>query len=390
MRLNTLPDIWKPAFTLGYALSFVVIERAVSLARWSPSSSVTLAALVGFLGILSTTLVPVVMAVWAGLAVWRVLRAGLRVLLCARRDRLAASGRSLALLLLVGGGVFAGVLDGSVSGVDWRLSWIAGTGRLWPRLTRGRAGGPAGNRALGGGCHGRGPGASRSADRGAGGGQRAVLVLFWIAITYPAAPGDVDRFSGHARNFALVALVLALAAGWRRVQARSGVCGGKAFCLSGWSFGPRSPSHCVAPPSRSGTVSRLRTPGHLAIASGPTPRRLQTGALSMPTVSDRLADYIRTHDGDRRASTRDGSSVLECLLATGRPNTAGFAGLVHQRYYHEPGPSIADAVRFLEPAALRRLGIDYIHATDSWAGALPRARSNGSRTRVLRTPDSRR
>ena len=44
---QVLADIWKPAFTLGYALAFVVLERAARCERRSWPAAVTLAGLVG-------------------------------------------------------------------------------------------------------------------------------------------------------------------------------------------------------------------------------------------------------------------------------------------------------------------------------------------------------
>jgi len=351
----------------------VVIERAVSLARWSPSRSVTLAALVGFLGILSTTLVPVVMAVWAGLATLRVLRAG-RSGLAVHDAILFGAGAALAALLLAfGGGVFASVLDGARSpGVELglrldRWSWSAfatfdsrpgGVGLLGigPLVAAGVA------VALG----------YRNRLIVALAAAAGVLVLCWMAITYPAAPGDVDRLLGHARNLALVALALALAAGLRRVQARRWRFAAAGILLVGLVVWPT-----ITVPIRRTTLAvwhGLEVKNAEASATAlddAVDNTTQQGRFRLPTMSDRLADYIRTDTAIDARVLATAPPYWNVFFATGRPNTAGFAELHHQRYYHEPGPEYADALRFLEPAALRRLGIDYIHAIDSWAGALP-------------------
>ena len=57
-------------------------------------------------------------------------------------------------------------------------------------------------------------------------------------------------------------------------------------------------------------------------------------------------------------------------FATGRPNASGFAGLVHLIARAE-GPQYRDVLGFLEPAAVRRLGFEYIHAPDDWVKSLP-------------------
>ena len=64
---SALPNIWKPALTLSYALSFVVLWRAAHAGRRSWLSVTTLAFLVGFMGITSPTLTPIVLILWAGL-----------------------------------------------------------------------------------------------------------------------------------------------------------------------------------------------------------------------------------------------------------------------------------------------------------------------------------
>ena len=45
------------------------------------------------------------------------------------------------------------------------------------------------------------------------------------------------------------------------------------------------------------------------------------------------------------------------FLGTGRPNNAGFADVIHLNYHS--GPEYWDARHYLEPAAIRRLGLEY-------------------------------
>ena len=59
-----LSNVYKPPYTLSYALTFAVLAHA---GRRSWLSVTTLAALVGFIGLLSTSLVPIVLVLWAGL-----------------------------------------------------------------------------------------------------------------------------------------------------------------------------------------------------------------------------------------------------------------------------------------------------------------------------------
>ena len=85
--------------------------------------------------------------------------------------------------------------------------------------------------------------------------------------------------------------------------------------------------------------------------------------------SDHVAAYIRDRTPvDARVLTTE-PPYTAVTFATGRPSAAGFAGHLHLGNW--PGPAYLDAVRHLEPAAFRRLDIDYVHATDAWVAALP-------------------
>ncbi len=97
-HLEALPNIWKPAFTLSYALTFVVLARAAHAGCRSWLSVITLAALVGFLGLTSSTLAPIALVLWAGLEVaWLIQsrRAG-----SVRRSDVIRSASGLALAAL--------------------------------------------------------------------------------------------------------------------------------------------------------------------------------------------------------------------------------------------------------------------------------------------------
>ena len=56
-------------------------------------------------------------------------------------------------------------------------------------------------------------------------------------------------------------------------------------------------------------------------------------------------------------------------IHTGRPSASGFADHVH--LFPLTGPTYEDAIRFLEPSALRRLQVSYVHATPDWIADLP-------------------
>ncbi len=371
---DLLADIHKVSYTMGYALTFVVVEYAARVERWSWRASVTLAALVGFLGLLATTLIPVGLILLAGLALRNIIRARRVGLAMAEARRVAASFVLAGLLLVASGGVFTGFLDGASSS-SLALMPSLGTSHLeafgWFKSQPG-----------GLGLLGLGPLAVAGVavvlarrdhlvlalSAGAG-----LLVLAWLALSYPPAPWDVNRFAGHARNLALMALLLALSvrlAGLPSARWR--------YALAALLLGLITWPTVVAPVRTLGLavgrevqLANARWVQETFIDPGvPVPLR----RFRLPPVSVRIADYIRDHTSlDARVLATE-PPHWNVIFSTGRPNNAGFAGRPHQNYYI--GPEYLDAHQFLEPAAIRRLGIGFVHATDAWMATLPpRART---------------
>ena len=100
---GALPDIWLPTFTLAYALSLVVLERAVRDYGGSWLPRLTIAALIGYLGLAQTGVVPVVLVLWAGIEAAHLVR--LRRAGADLGGAVLRSGTALALaaILLLGG-----------------------------------------------------------------------------------------------------------------------------------------------------------------------------------------------------------------------------------------------------------------------------------------------
>ena len=170
-RLGSIPDVWRPAFPMGYALAFVVVAHAARSSRHL-AGSVTLAGLVGFLGILVTTLVPVVVLLWAGLEflhLVRARRAGAAIPAPALRSGagLAVAGSAAA--------VWRGCVFGD-SGQRYGLIWLSlgWPCRRQPLVRTRRLRDVDGRRWAaacgtgGGGGRGSGAGAARPAGAGAG------------------------------------------------------------------------------------------------------------------------------------------------------------------------------------------------------------------------------
>ena len=362
------PNIWKPPFPFAYSLAFVVLERIAAGSNRSWPGVLTLSVLVGFLGLVDETVAAMVLALWGVMEVGR--------LLSTRPTRSAyptailngAAGPVLAALLLAaGGGVLTGVLTGS-----------GGTGALsfgWPLDPRSR--GAVGSiSSLGGGFGLLNlgtllvAGAAILLDRC---NRHLVLLLvagsaaFLIAaltLRYDAAPYDIARFDGHARNFALLALLLALsvrlsALGPRwRYAAAAGV-----LVLVTWPT--------IATPARKLGMAV----GHGVEVANARPGPLEfddwywwMGRYSLDRFpSDAVAVWLRDHSQPRARVLSPMPFAM--TIATGRPNAAGFAQFLHAR--PTTGPEYLDAIRHLDPAAMRRLDIAYVHAPDDWVAGLP-------------------
>ena len=356
-RLEALPNIWKPTFTLSYALAFVVLTHAARAGRRSWLSVMTLAALVGFLGLTSSSLAPIVLLLWAGLEAIHLIRSR-RAGSVRRSDTIRpASGLALAALLLLAGSFSTFLLGGSVpSGMS-----IGGNEYFEGRRLLGTL-----DRLPGGvGILGLGPLAVAGIaallarrDRlvlalavGAG-----VLLLAMLLLNYEPTPRDIVRIEGHARNFALFALLLALGvrlAGLRPARWRYAV-GAAVIALVTWPT-------AMAPVRNVG----LAIGNGVELANAQRTPQLRYALESIP--SDRIADYIRNNTAvEARVFS---PHPHQMTYATGRANASGLVGHLHQQRFI--GPEHRDILHYLEPAAVRLLGIGYIHAPDAWVESLP-------------------
>ena len=391
----TPPNIWKPLFVLGYALAFVALERIARGCGRSWPGALTLAAVIGFVGLVDEPIALVTIVLWGLLEVWPVLKAGRVRSVCWKSFSPAVVGLALAVILLVGRKRRTDDV-----GSSW---WVqCATGGAWDpcsaprssplscwldkRLVLALAGlslgwtDDVGSRLPVGGFSAQqgglgilvvGPALVAFAAFLLAGHQRLVLALavgsgvFLLAalvFQYAPAPQDVTRFDGHARNFALLSLMVALSE--RLARLRRVWCYGAAaflFALVTWptSVGPVR-----------GLALGLSRGVHLANVQ-PNMGELDSsleGRYGLESLgSEIVASYIREHTSvDDRVLSPHPHVVT---TATGRPNASGFSGLLH--LHPKTGPEYADALRFLEPAAIRRLGFTYVHATDAWIGNLP-------------------
>jgi len=359
------PNIWKPNFPLVYALALVVLERVMGRASDHWLLPVFLATLVGFLSLVDAVAAVAVLAVWSGLTVLKAVQAQRGGPTQWSAVGRTATGPVLAALLLgAAGGAISGVLVES-SGTGLSLGWKQDTSLRQPVGTLTLLSGGLGLLGLG-------PlvlaiGAVVLAWRNrlvvALAACSGICLLGGLALQYEYAQHDVTRLDGHARNFAMLGVLLALGlrlGSWQ--PARRYAVGAVIVGLMTWPA-VVLPVRALGPALRQGV--------ELANAGAETresrsPRAGQRDVF--PRLrSERLADFVRnnTSDDARILSPRP----TDLSGATGRPNASGFRQAAH--YIYAVGPEYLDAIRFLSPSAVRSLGISYVHATDAWMAELP-------------------
>ncbi len=368
-----VPDIWLPRHPLSYALTLVVLERAADPGGRSWSASLALAGMIGFVGVLSATVAPVILAAWGALELAHLVKP--EAAHAGRRMALLRSGVGLALglvLLAIGGGTLKSNLANTEligisfgwNGHEWR-SWVQGSIQSRPGGIGllGTAGSPIIVAAMAVALAWR--------DRlvlalvaGVG-----ALMLAKLVLRYEPAPWDLARFDGHARNFALLALLLALSVRLAKLQPPRlrYAAAGLLVALVVWPTISPSVRNLGLTLGQGVEVANARIPPAEAAA-----RYSHQGRYELPSVADRIAAYLRdrTPVDARVFSPTPGFGAV--AFATGRPSASGFFGHVHM--YPRLGPEYLDIARYLEPGAIRRLGIEFVHATDGWVSVLaPRA-----------------
>lgn len=359
------PNIWRPGFVLAYGLAFTTFERITAAPGTSWPARLGLASLIGFMGLVDEAVALVVLGLWIALETVRLFQARPARAAIPRLALPSAAGPALAMLLLaVGGGVITGLFTG-LAGGGLSLGWnpdpnsrgLIGSFELLPG---------------GIGLLGIGPAIAAGASvilarrdfltltlAAASG----AFLLASLILQYEFAEHDVVRLDGHARNFALLALLIALSmrlpafrAPWRTITAVL------LAALVVW------PTACG--PARN--LSLAMSQGVHFSNAKPTDNQFDEAFWWMGRdapeafTSEAVTTWIRDHTA---ADARILSPYPHATTAhTGRPNASGFAEFVH--LFPVTGPAYHDATTYLEPAALRRLGVAYLHAPDTWVVGL--------------------
>ena len=215
------PNIWKPSFTFAYSLLFVVLERVSASLENSWVRTLTLGGLIAFLGLVDETIGAIGLALWIVLETCRLLRFGWGN--CPDLSELAivAGGpATAALLLALGGGVTTGVLTGA-AGQDISLAWPADPGSRRPIGSLQHLPGGLGLMGLN-----VVPVALLAIVLGwrnplvlALAAASGVFLLGALIVHYESSP-DIVRLDGHARNFALLALLISLSSRMSSISSR--------------------------------------------------------------------------------------------------------------------------------------------------------------------------
>ena len=360
-------NIWRPSFVLAYALAFVALERVVATKGQGWFTRLTVACLVGFLGLLDEAVALVTLGLWMALELgWLIHARPARAALGGLALRRATGPALTALTLAVGGGVVSGVLMGS-TGRGLSLGWMAdvssrnllgsfdtlagglGILGLGPALTAGIA------VAL----------ARRDLLTLALGAASAGFLLAAVSLQYDFAEHDVVRMDGHARNFALLAALVAFATRLAalRVRWRLATAGLIALVVT-W---PTVATPAGGVGAAVGNGVQIGNANAWASPDGGGGWELAGRERLVPFGSEQVTAWIKRNAA---ANARVLSPHPDAMTAnTGRPSASGFTSFVH--LFSVTGPEYRDTIGYLEPAALRRLGIEFVHAPDSWVAGLP-------------------
>ena len=355
------PNIFNPAFPLAYALVLVLIDRALAGA-WRAVPGMLLTAVMGaFLMLTDETMFAAFLLIWIVVITAACLRDS------NSRRRLSTMGLAgLAIMLVVavlqGGVLFDTFFRSQNLQTGLGISWPPALG-LDQVISLTVAPGNLGTIGIGV--------VVLAALVALGRRESNVAALLavagmaiWLAsgfVDYEFSGSDALRLQGHARNLMLMATILVLAGALGRVRPSYR-----------WAAGSAMAALIVWP-----TVARPGANLWFALRQGPqfeapsaANRRIQAGIMGRPemlTDLDGIAIFIREELSRDAAILSPAPSELS--IATGMPAPYGFLELT--QYVGLRGPDYRDAIRFLDPEAVKRLGVDYLHATPDWVDSLP-------------------
>jgi hypothetical protein len=374
------PNIWRPSFPLAYTLSFIVLERAAIRRSQSWKSTLTLGGILGFLGLIDEPVALISLGLWIIYEFARFLGVysghGLKPAPESEPQApithhrlwhqiiVAAGGPLLTIAILAAGGGFVTSFLTGTSHATFTLQLIDDPGSRRPLGTLTHLAGGVGILGIGPlviatlaiSLHWRSSLVRMLAT------ASSLFLLAALILRYEPFPADISRMDGNARNFALLALLPATAFRLSKLQMRNRHIA--ALGLIAFVTWPT-----VATPARALGHALDRGPQFSNMPAGP--REFHEWFLGRHAVkpfhSEVVATFIRDHTPpDTRVLSPHPAAMT---VATGRPNGSGFETLLH--IIVGTGPEYKDAITYLEPAAIRKIGFSYIHSTDEWIETLP-------------------
>lgn len=358
------PNIINPHFIWSHGLALTVALLATVRARHRRTGVVVLALLISALSAIDET---VFVAVLLALASYLAVRTAFDLRNWKRQSPLAMALAAGTALAVVQGGVLSDLLLRAPGGIDVaslrsptpELAWLGGV------------------RAVGGGLGTLTFGTvailvvSAAAAYLVRSDALAVIVVMALAlfagfalVHFPASPLDIARLEGHALNLAIMTLAVSLAVGTAKLRHRVAVHGG-GLLLAGLVVWPTSADSV-------GRIAEALADGPRLYVAGTRPTEHAPSFSRRSMLDAEIAEHrplLEAISAEVAPNERILTAGVKLVAAaTGRPVPLGYAAWPH--YVGLPGPEYLDAVRFLEPAALKELSIDFVHVDDALLAGL--------------------
>ncbi len=355
------PNIFNPSFPMSYALLLVLTERLLARRSRSAVGTATAAVVGAFLILTDEPIFAAFALIWTIVVAVRWMRTRVR-----RIPDLAYGSAGIALLIglavIYGGVMFDSALRNESAQSGLSIVWPDSLDRI-QLVSLKRLPGNLGVLSVGPialvGLVALGWRAGATAPLLATSGL-AMLVASWF-VRYEFSGSDALRLHGHIRSLLLLASILVVANYLGRLNRRPRVAAGA--ILAGLVVWP--------------TIASPGADLWFALKSGPqfaTPaaerRRIHEGIMGRAELSNDLGPVVSFI---RNQLERDASILSpnpsELAIASGRPAPSGYVGFT--QYLGLLGPEYVDAIEFLDPEAIRRLGVGYVHSTPEWIDRLP-------------------
>ncbi|MCY3800666.1 MAG: hypothetical protein OXG46_03725 [Chloroflexi bacterium] len=355
------PNIFNPAFSMSYALLLILVERLVAGGARPVVGLVATSMLGAYLILLDEPIFAAFALIWAIVVAFRFARV--------RESRISdlgvgTAGIAVSILLAV---VYGGVLFDTVfrsAGGESGLAFV------WPDLPSltdllvfdrlpGNLGilgiGPLVLVALV--AFGWRAGLMSLLLAGAG----LAMWTVGLFVEYEFSSFDNLRLQGHFRNLLLIATILVIGYFLAR--------------LKRWPFRIACAALAVIVvwPTVAGSGANLwfaaKNGPQIAIPTAET-RRVHAGIMGraeLAGVPAELVSYIKDHLAGNASILSPNPMAIS--VASGRPSPYGYVDFT--QYVGLRGPEYLDAIEHLDPDAVRRLGVGYVHATPMWVDGLP-------------------